>query len=259
MAGGGTNNNSVLVPKSVSDSTEDEEMAGDNMTDGVANKDGPTLVLKSVSDSTAINDDKARLKIKIVNAQHLTNTSTGVALELAQEDMLQLQQLLKKNKETMTAGGDMAGGESTKNNDDMAIDLTGGDLTSKDPADPVKTLGFCEIGGCNTVDLLNKNHQQLKDNTAANVASFLQAAALNKVVIPVWKLSQHKHRSSSSAAIARTVWKRIKAFKDVSEIISASTKFQKLWANFNIKKYSSTIPVPTIMAFISVLNNKKEE
>ena len=32
----------------------------------------------------------------------------------------------------------MAGGDRMETDDDMAIDLTGGDLTSKDPADPVK-------------------------------------------------------------------------------------------------------------------------
>ena len=32
------------------------------------------------------------------------------------------------------------------------IDLTGDDQTSKDPADSVKKLGFCEIGGSNTVN-----------------------------------------------------------------------------------------------------------
>ena len=91
----------------------------------------------------------------------------------------------------MTAGGDMAGGGLTETNDDMTIDLTGGDLTSKDPADPVKKLGFCEISGSNTIDLLNKNDQQLKDNTAANATTSLQATTLNKIVTPVWKLSQH--------------------------------------------------------------------
>ena len=116
--------------------------------------------------------DRAELEIEIGDAQHLIDTSTGVALELAQEDMLQLQQLLKENKKTITAGGDI-GGDLTETDDDMAIDLTGGDLTSKDPADPAKQLGFCEIGSRNTVDLLNKNNQQLKDNTAANATSSL--------------------------------------------------------------------------------------
>ena len=200
-------------------------MAGDNMAGGVVNKDGPALVPKSVSDSTATDDDMARLNTKIMDAQHLIDTSTGVALELAQEDMLQLQQLLKKNKKTMTAGGDMAGGDLTGTNDDMAIDLTGGDLTSKDPADPVKQLGFFEIGGTNTVDLLTKNNQLLKYNTAANATSSLQAAALNKIVTPVWKLSQYQPWSSSPTVIPGTVWKRIKVFKDVGDIKSASTKF----------------------------------
>ena len=137
MDGGGANNDSALVPKSCSDSTEndaamaggditrknpsdsarelvippklvaqskddstgDEEMAGDNMTGGVVNKGGPALVLKSVSDSTATDDDMARLNTKIMDAQHLIDTSTGVALDLAQEDLLQLQQLLEGKKD----------------------------------------------------------------------------------------------------------------------------------------------------------------
>jgi len=43
----------------------------------------------------------------------------------------------------------------TKNDEDMAIDLTDVDFTSKDP---VKRLGFDENGGTNTLDLLTKNN-----------------------------------------------------------------------------------------------------
>mmetsp|Transcript_50094 Transcript_50094/g.56723 ORF Transcript_50094/g.56723 Transcript_50094/m.56723 type:complete len:80 (-) Transcript_50094:214-453(-) len=76
--------------------------------------------------------------------------------------MLRLQQLLKKK--TMTAGGDMANGGLAETKDDMAIDLTGGDLTSKDLADSVNQLGFCEIGGSNTFDLLDKNDKTYKQS-----------------------------------------------------------------------------------------------
>ena len=84
------------------------------------------------------------------------------------------------------------------------IDLTSDDKRKNDPADPVKKIGFCEIGGNDAVDQLN--NQQLMNNTAANATSSLQVAALNKTVTPVWKLSQHQPRSASSAAIPRSVW-----------------------------------------------------
>ena len=127
---------------------------------------------------------------------------------------------------------------SMENDDDMTGgDMAGGDLTSKDPADSsVKKLGFCMIGGVHTVDLLNKNNQQLKDNTAANATTSLQAASLNKSVTSVWKLSQHQPRSSSSAAISRTIWRKIKPYKVVGDIKSTSTKFQELRANFVTNK-----------------------
>ena len=86
----------------------------------------------------------------------------------------------------------------------VGIYLTSGDRTSKDSSDPVKKLGFCKIGGSNTVDQLN--NQQLKDDTATNTTTSLQGTALNKIVTPVWKLSQHQPRSASSAAIPRSVW-----------------------------------------------------
>ena len=144
--------------------------------------------------------------------------------------------------------------DSTENNDDM----TGGVLTSKDPADSsVKKLGFCMIGGVNIVDLLDKDNQQLKDNTAANTTTSFQLASVNKRVTPVWKLSQHQSRSPSSAAISGMILKKIKPYADVDDIKSASTKFQEIWANSNTNKYSPTTPVLTIMVFISVLVKKK--
>ena len=146
--------------------------------------------------------------------------------------------------------------DSTESNDNMA----GGDLTSKNPADSSdKKLGFCMISGVNTADLLDKDNQQLKDNTAANATTSLQLASLNKRVKPVWKLSQHQSRSPSSAAISGTIWKKFKSYVDVDDIKSVSTKFQEMWANSNTDKYSPTTPVSTIMAFISVLVKKKDD
>mmetsp|Transcript_68673 Transcript_68673/g.76805 ORF Transcript_68673/g.76805 Transcript_68673/m.76805 type:complete len:209 (+) Transcript_68673:686-1312(+) len=47
--------------------------------------------------------DQTELESKIGNLQHLIDTSIGVAQEWAQKDKLQLQQLRKENKKTMTA------------------------------------------------------------------------------------------------------------------------------------------------------------
>ena len=118
-------------------------------------------------------------------------------------------------------------------------------------------IGFCEIGGNDTVNQLN--NQQLMNNTAANTTSSLQVEALNKTVTPVWKLSQHQPRSASSDVIPQSVWKKIKPLKDVGDIKLASTKFQEFWAYSNTDKYSPITPVLTIMAFIMVLVKKKED
>ena len=72
----------------------------------------------------------------------------------------------------------MAGGGLKETKDDMAINLTVVDLTSKAPADPVKQRGFYENSGTNTVDQLT--NQLLNDNTAANAISSLRAS---KVVV----------------------------------------------------------------------------
>ena len=111
-------------------------------------------------------------------------------------------------------------------------------------------LGFSVIGGIDTVDQLTK--KLLNDNTAANAISSLRAAALNNMVTPVWKYSQHQPRRSSIAAIPNSIWKKIKAFKNVGVIQSHShsTKFQGLWSKSNSVAYSSTTPVLTIMDFI---------
>ena len=103
------------------------------------------------------------------------------------------------------------------------IDLTGDEQRDNDPANPVKKLGFCEIGGSNMVDQLK--NQQLMNNTAANATFSLQVAALNKTVTPVWKLSRHQPRSASSAVIPQSVWKKIKPLQDVGDIKLASTNY----------------------------------
>mmetsp|Transcript_13319 Transcript_13319/g.13139 ORF Transcript_13319/g.13139 Transcript_13319/m.13139 type:complete len:100 (-) Transcript_13319:1918-2217(-) len=51
----------------------------------------------------------------------------------------------------------------------------------------------------------------------------------------------------------------MQVFKDVGGIKSASTKFQELLANSNADEYFPTTLVLTIMAFISVLDKKKED
>ena len=82
-------------------------------------------------------DDMAGLEIKIKDQKHWIDSSTGAGIELAQGDMLQLRQLLKENKKMLTAGGDIAGVGLKETKDDMVINSTVVDLTSKAPADPV--------------------------------------------------------------------------------------------------------------------------
>ena len=131
--------------------------------------------------------------------------------------------------------------ESTENRADMA----GGDLTNKNPDSDcelstqpklvaqskddcqdiaVKRLGFCLIGGEDTVEQLNKDNQQrVKDNTAANSGTSLWVASLNKNIIPGWKLSQHESRSSSSAGHPVSFFKQ-RAFEKKHESNLINTK-----------------------------------
>ena len=99
----------------------------------------------------------------------------------------------------------MAGDGLNDTEDDMILDSNIVDLASKLPADPVQRLGFSEISGTDTVNQLT--NQLLNDNTAANAISSLRAAALNKIVTPVWKLSQYQSQSSSCVAIEGPIWK----------------------------------------------------
>ena len=67
----------------------------------------------------------------------------------------------------MIAGDDTAGGGLTETDEDKAINLTGVDLTSKDP---VKRLGFYENDGTNTVDLLTSGGlTETKDDLAIDL------------------------------------------------------------------------------------------
>ena len=97
------------------------------------------------------------------------------------------------------------------------------------------------------------------DNTTTNATRSPQVAALNKTVTPVWKLSQHQPRSSSSAVIPQSVWKKIKPLKDVGDIKLVSTKFQEFGVHSNTDKHSPITPVSTIIALILVLVKKKED
>ena len=55
------------------------------------------------------------------------------------------------------------------------------------------------------------------------------------------------------------IWKKIKPYKDVGDIKSASTKFQDLWTEFDANKYTPTTPILNIMEFIACLVKKKDE
>ena len=252
-------NSPKLVAQSTDDPTGDEDMVGDNTAGGFVN--GLVQVPKSVSDSTAIDDDLARIDTEIGGTQHLIEISNGDALDIAQEDLLQIQQLLEEKKKTMASSGDIADGSLKDTEDDMAINENAGDLRGKPPADPSQRLGYSVIGGTNTVDQLTK--QLLNNNTAANAISSLRAVALNNMVTPIWTYSQYQPRRSSISAIPNSIRKKIKAFKNVrviqSHSHSHSTKFQGLWSKSSLVTYSSTTPVLTIMDFISVLDKKKED
>ena len=144
-----------LVVQLTDDSTGEEEMTGDNMMGGVVNKNGSVQVSKFVSDSMATDDDLARINTDIGDVQHLIDTSTGVAQDLAQGDLLRLQQLLGEKKKMMT-GDEIPDGGLKDTQDDMVIGKNVDDLTGKPFADPNTILGRCEIGGSDTVNLLVK-------------------------------------------------------------------------------------------------------
>ena len=256
MTGTGRNSPFDLANKATSESgfTDDgsEPNSGteDGSNDGDLTNGGSKMDEfeggKSISNSTVTEDDLARLHTDIGDVQCLINTTTGVERDLAQEDLLKLQQLLEEKQQLMTGEGIPIGEEV-------------GDLTGKLFAVPNPILGRCEIGGSDTVNMLAK--QVLNSNTAANALSSLHTGAINNTVTPVWKYSQHQARRVSIAAIPTSIWKKIRPFKTVRAIesLTNSTKFQVLWSKFNSVPYSSDTPVSTIMDFISALDKKRED
>ena len=134
-------------------------------------------------------DDLARINIEIGDTQHLIKNSTCVALEIAKEDVLQLQYSLYEKKKMTTSSGEILDGGLKDTEDDMAVDENACDLNNKPPVVPNQRPGLCAIGGINTVDQLDQ--KVLNNNTAANAISFLCAASFHNMVTPVWKYSQH--------------------------------------------------------------------
>ena len=203
-------------------------------------------------------DDLARINIEIGDTQHLIKNSTCVALEIAKEDVLQLQYSLYEKKKMTTSSGEILDGGLKDTEDDMAVDENACDLNNKPPVVPNQRPGLCAIGGINTVDQLDQ--KVLNNNTAANAISTLCVDAVHNMVTPVWKYSQYQSQRSSIAALPTTIWKKIKAFKNVGAIVSQShsTKFQDLWSKSNAVAYSFDTPVLTIIDFISVLDKKKD-
>ena len=79
--------------------------------------------------------------------------------------------------------------------------------------------------------LVNNN---LVNNTAFNSVPSLQATIASfQKIIPVWMIRQHKPWLSASTTISSQVWKKIKLFKNVGGIQSASNKFKVQWAEFD--------------------------
>jgi len=105
-------------------------MAGDNTAGGVVN--GLVQVPKSISDSTATDDDLVRINTNIGDAQHLIEISNSDTLDIAQEDLLRLQYLLEEKKKTITSSGEIADGGLKDTKDDMAINENAGDAVPRD-------------------------------------------------------------------------------------------------------------------------------
>ena len=128
--------------------------------------------------------------VEIKDMQHLIDNSTGVVLTISKEDTTKLQHSLFEKKKTTTP------------KDDMVIEVS-------DPLD-------------------KPSKQQLDKNAAINSISSIRAGAIDNLVTPVWKYSQHQPRHASITAIKHSIWKRIIAFTNVDDIDSQSdaTKFQ---------------------------------
>ena len=128
---------------------------------------------------SSLEDPMARIITDIGDAQHLFETETGEARDVAKEDLLRLQQLLEERKKMMTS-----------------VEITDGGL--KDTQDDI-------VMGDNTSDGAAK--QVLINNTITNAVSSMRAGTL-VTVTPVWKHSQHHQRKASVAAIADQIWKK---------------------------------------------------
>ena len=140
-------------------------------------------------------DEVAQIMIAIGDTQHLIESSTGVKLTIAKEDMTKLQHSLSEKKKTTTP------------KDDMAINV-------HDPVD-------------------KPSKEQLDKNTTIIPISSIRPGSLDNLVTPVWKYSQHQPQHASIATIKNSIWKKILAFKNVEDIVSQpdTTKFQDVWSS----------------------------
>ena len=228
----GPNNESSIVPKTGSNSTEnevattggvlssnipptnddtgnndtgDKVMSGVNSEVIVVNKDGS-------ADSKSTNEAIKRIQEEILDLEYLIETSTGDttgtppedllsggALNVTNAELLQLQHLLEEEKNIKTSDKCPNGGS----HDDIVIVENTSNVTGKPFAIPKSILGSHEIGGSDTINVLA--NQVLISNTTSNALSSIRVGTIDNTVTPMWKYSQHQQRLASIASIPKNI------------------------------------------------------
>ena len=88
---------------------------------------------------------------------------------------------------------------------------------------PNKFLKKCGVGFVANVEMIDPD-KKISDNTAANARTSVKSLVTNKVITSICNLGQHKPRSCFTAAISEMIWKKIKPFPVVENIMITSIK-----------------------------------